>query len=80
MTWTFMSCFLCLPEQVCGCRLAVPSGCAGVSEVVQPRKTPLHDPPAGAQSGTAACDRRYDAAGADLVAAEVVVVDTVGEQ
>jgi hypothetical protein len=51
---------------------------------VQPRETPLHDPAVGTQSravqGAAAGDGRHDAAGADLVAVDVMVVAPVGEE
>ncbi len=54
------------------------------SEAVQPREGPLHDPAIGAQSrampGSAAGDRRHDAASADLVTVNVVIVTPVGEQ
>jgi hypothetical protein len=57
---------------------------AQTSEAVQPRETSLHDPAVGAQfgavQGAAAGDRWHDAAGADLVAVDVVVVAPVGEQ
>jgi hypothetical protein len=54
------------------------------SEAVQPGKAPLHDTSVGAQSGAvqgaAAGDGGHDAAGADLVAVDVVVVTAVGEE
>ncbi len=54
------------------------------SEAVQPRETPFYNPAVGAQArtvpGAAAGDRGHDAAGADLVAVDVVVVAAVGEQ
>lgn len=54
------------------------------SEDVQPRKTPLHDPAVGAQPGAmpgaAAGDRGHDAASADPLAVDVVVVAAVGEE
>jgi hypothetical protein len=57
---------------------------AQTSEAVQPREAPLHDPAVGAQSGTvqgaAAGDGRHDAAGADLVAVDAMVVAAVGEE
>lgn len=52
------------------------------SEAVEPGETPLHHPPvdtkSGAVSGVSAGDGRHDAAGADLVAVDVVVVAAVG--
>ena len=57
---------------------------AQAPEAVDPREGPLHDPAVGAQSGavsgSAACDGRHNAAGADLVAVDVVVVAAVGEE
>lgn len=57
---------------------------AQASEAVQPRKTSLDHPAIGAQSGAvqgaAAGDHGHGAAGADLVAVDVVVVAAVGIQ
>lgn len=68
------------PEQLVG----VESMEQQAAEAVQPRKTPLHDPAVGAQTGAvqgaAASDRWHDAAGTDLVAVDVVVVASVSEQ
>jgi hypothetical protein len=51
---------------------------------MQPRKTPLHHPAVGAQSGAvpgaASGNGRHDAAGTDLVAVDVVVIAPVGEE
>jgi len=51
---------------------------------VQPRKTSLDHPAVGPQSGAvqgaAAGDRGHDAAGANLVAVDVVVVAAVGKR
>lgn len=53
-------------------------------EAVQPRRTALDHPAVGAQPGavsySAPGDRGHDAAFADLVAVDVVVVAAVGEQ
>lgn len=55
---------------------------AQTSEAVQPRKTSLDHPAVGAQSGAvqgaAAGDHGHDAAGADLIAVDVVAVAAVG--
>ncbi len=57
---------------------------AQASEAVQPREAPLDHPPVGAQSGampgSTAGDGGNDAAFADLVAVDVVVVAAVGEE
>ncbi|GHG83656.1 hypothetical protein GCM10018779_66850 [Streptomyces griseocarneus] len=54
------------------------------SEAVQPGKGPLDHPPVSSQAsavpGSASGDGRHDAASADLVAVDVVVVAAVGEQ
>lgn len=54
------------------------------SEAVEPGKGPLHHPPVyakpAAMAGASASDGRDDAAGADLVAVDVVVVAAIGEQ
>lgn len=53
-------------------------------EAVEPGEGALDDPAVGAQAGAVPCsaagDGRHDAAGADLVAVDVVVVPAVGEQ
>lgn len=72
------------PFQHVGPGGAASTGPWRVWTAVQPRKTPFHDPAVGAQSGAvpgaAACDRGHDAASADLVEVEVVVVAAVGVQ
>lgn len=62
---------------------AFPAG-SQAPEAMQPGKSPLDHPPIGTQPGAVpgapAGDRRDDAAGADLVAVDVVVVAAVGEE
>jgi hypothetical protein len=57
---------------------------AQTAEAMAPGEGPLDHPPVGAQScavtSSAPGDGRHDASGADLVAVDVVVVATVGEE
>jgi hypothetical protein len=52
-------------------------------EAVEPGECPLNDPPVDAQTAAVGCaaprDGRDDAAGSDVIAVDVVVVATVGE-